>query len=47
MWFSEVIKDIYHYFQEKQTGRQKRPERKLHCIPKAYQSILQNPMAKN
>ena len=23
IWFSEVIKDIYHYFQEKEAGRQK------------------------
>ena len=47
IWFSaEVIKDIYHYFQEKQAGRRKRQKRKLHCFPKAYQSILQNHMAK-
>ena len=46
IWFSEVIKDIYHYFQEKKAGRQKRQEVKLHCFPKAYQSILQNHMAK-
>ena len=45
-WFSEVIKNIYHYFQEKQAGRQKRQKVKLHCFPKAYQSILQNHMAK-
>ena len=47
MWCSEVIKDIYHYFQEKQAGRRKRQKRKLHCFPKAYQSILRNHMAKN
>ena len=41
IWFSEVIKDIYYYFQEKQAGRRKRQKRKLHCFPKAYQSILQ------
>ena len=23
IWFSEVIKDIYHYFQQKKAGRQK------------------------
>ena len=23
VWFSEVIKDIYHYFQQKEAGRQK------------------------
>ena len=23
IWFSEVIKDIYHYFQQTQSGRQK------------------------
>ena len=46
IWFSEVIKDIYHYFQKKQAGRQKRKKRKFHCFPKAYQSILQNHMAK-
>ena len=42
IWFSEVIKDIYHYFQKKQAGRQKRQKRKLHCFLEAYQSILQN-----
>ena len=26
IWLSEVIKDIYHYFQEKQTRRQKETE---------------------
>ena len=41
IWFSEVIKDIYYYFQEKQAGRRKRQKRKLHCFPKAYQYILQ------
>ena len=46
VWFSEVIKDIYHYFQEKEAGIQKRQKVKLHCFPKAYQSILQNHMAK-
>ena len=45
-WFSEVIKDIYHYFQKKQAGRRKRQKRKLHCFPIAYQSILRNHMAK-
>ena len=44
-WFSEVIKDIYPYFQEKQAGRRKRRKRKLHCFPRVYQSILQNHMA--
>ena len=39
--FSEVIKDIYYYFQEKQAARRKRQKRKLDCFPKAYQSILQ------
>ena len=38
---------IFHcYFQEKKTEGTKREKVKLHCIPKAYQSILQNPMAK-
>ena len=46
-WFSEVIKDIYHYFQKKQAGRRKRQKRMLHCFPIAYQSILQNHMAKS
>ena len=23
IWFSEVIKDVYHYFQQKEAGRQK------------------------
>ena len=36
IWFSEFIKDIYHYFQEKQAGRQKRQKINLHCFPKAY-----------
>ena len=47
IWFSEVIKDIYQYFDKKYAGRQKRQKVKLHCFPKAYQSILQNHMAKN
>ena len=46
IWLSEVIKEFYHYFQEKLAGRQKRQKVKLHCFPKAYQSILQNHMAK-
>ena len=46
IWFSEVIKDIYHYFREKLAGRQKRQKVKLHCFRKAYQSILQIHMAK-
>ena len=46
IWFSEVIKDIYHYFQKKQAARRKRQERKLYCFTKAYQSTLQNHMAK-
>ena len=29
IWFSEVIKDIYHYFQEKKTRRQKETEGKV------------------
>ena len=45
--FSEVIKDIYHYFQEKYAGRQKRQKVKLHCFHKAYQSILQNQILKS
>ena len=45
IWFSEVIKNIYHYFQEKQAGRRKRQKIKMHCFPKAYQSVLQNHMA--
>ena len=46
IWFSEVIKNIYHYFQQKEAGRQKKQRVKLHCFPKAYQSILQIHMAK-
>ena len=46
IWFSEVLKDNYHYFQEKQDGRRKRQKVKLHCFPIAYQSILQSHMAK-
>ena len=45
IWSSEV-KDIYHYFQQKEAGRQKKQRVKLHCFPKAYQSILQIHMAK-
>ena len=29
IWFSEVIKDIYHYFQEKTARRQKETEGKV------------------
>ena len=46
IWFSEVIKEFHHYFQEKKAGRHKTVEKKLHFIPKAYQSLLQNPRAK-
>ena len=46
IWLSEVIKEFYHYFQEKEAGRHKTIESKVHCIPKTYQSILQNPTAK-
>ena len=46
IWFSEVIKDNYHYFQKNRLDDKKRQSVKLHCFPKAYQSILQNPMAK-
>ena len=28
IWFSEVIKDFYHYFQEKEAGRDKNVESK-------------------
>ena len=42
MCFSEVIKDIYHYFQEKQTGRRKRPKRKLHCFPSLSSDITKS-----
>ena len=47
IWFSEVIKDIYHYFQQKEAGDKKKQRVKLHCFPQAYQSILQNTMIKN
>ena len=46
IWFSEVLKDINHYFQENQPGRRKRQKIKLHCFPNADQSILQNHMPK-
>ena len=36
IWLSEVIKEFYHYFQEKKAGRQKSIERKMHCIPKTH-----------
>ena len=29
IWFSELIKDIYHYFQEKEAGRHKKIEKKV------------------
>ena len=29
IWFSEVIKDIYHYFQEKEAGRNKNTESRV------------------
>ena len=44
--FSEVTKDIYHYFQENQPGRRKRQKIKLHCFSKAHQLILQNHIPK-
>ena len=28
-WFSDVIKDFYHYFQEKEAGRHKKIETKV------------------
>ena len=46
IWFSEVIKDFYHYFQEKEAGSHKKIESKVALLPKAYHSILQIPMAK-
>ena len=46
IWLSEVIKDFCHYFQKKRLKDTKRWKIKYHCNPKAYQSILQNPMAK-
>ena len=46
IWFSEVIKEFHHYFQGKKAERHtKIKSARLHCIPTAYQSILQNPMA--
>ena len=46
IWFSEVIKDIYHYCRRKIGWKTKKRHRvKLHCILKAYQSILQNAVA--
>ena len=46
-WFSEVIKEFHHYFQEKSAGRHKK-YRKKGCIAflKLILLILQNPMAK-
>ena len=29
IWFSEVIKDIYHYFQQKEAGRKKQTSGKV------------------
>ena len=29
IWFSEVIKDIYHYFQQKESGRRKQTAGKV------------------
>ena len=29
IWFSEVIKEFYHYFQEKEAGRHKKIENKV------------------
>ena len=46
IWFSEVIKDNYHYFQKNRLDDKKRQSVKLHCFPKADQLILQNHMAK-
>ena len=45
-WFSEVIKEFYHYFHEKKLIDTKRQKLELHCIRKASQSVLQNPIAK-
>ena len=43
-----VVKSLlfYHYFQEKEPGSHKKIENIVALLPKAYQSILQNPMAK-
>ena len=46
VWFSEVIKEFYHYFREKKAGRCKMKKVKLQCFSKAHQLILQNPMVK-
>ena len=32
IWFSAVIKELYHYFLEKQTGRHKKLKNKVGCI---------------
>ena len=45
IWVSEVVKEFCHYFLEKMLVDTKRPKAELDCIPKASQSILQNPMA--
>ena len=34
IWFSEVFKDIYHYFQKKQAGRQKRQRKSCLAVLK-------------
>ena len=41
IWFSEVVKEFHHHFQEKKAGRHKKIKVWLQNIPKAYQSILQ------
>ena len=35
IWFSEVIKDIYNYFQEQQARRQKETEGKVALLSKS------------
>ena len=47
IWFSELIKEFQHYYRKKKLEDTKRLKVRLHCIPKADQSTLQNPMVKS
>ena len=46
IWFSEVIKEFHHYFQKNRLEDTKRLKVGMNCITKAFQLLLQNPMAK-
>ena len=43
IWFSEVVKEVYHYLQKDWAGRHKKNESKVAFFPKADQSIF-NPI---